>query len=86
MPSEQNTDMGDNVLLFREPLPHEVLDDCSKLLIANLRNSWAIQSELLARILSHTPRPSRYLAEFLEDAGNRYLDFAEVMSAASQIE
>lgn len=60
------------------------LDATSALLIKNIRNSLTIQSEMFRRILKTKPRPSVLLAELLEDAGNRYLDFSELVSAASK--
>ena len=59
------------------------LDAQSALLIENIRSTLKIQDEMFRRILGTTPRPSVLLAEVLEDAGNRYIDFSELVSAAS---
>lgn len=53
------------------------------LLIENIRNSLMIQAEMLRRIMETTPQPSFLLAELLEDAGNRYLDFSALVAIAS---
>jgi hypothetical protein len=60
------------------------LDQESALLIEHLRRSLMIQAETLRRILDSAPRPSILLAELLEDTGNRYLDYSELVSAASR--
>ena len=59
------------------------LDAQSALLIENIRSTLKIQDEMFRRILGTTARPSVLLAEVLEDAGNRYIDFSELVSAAS---
>jgi hypothetical protein len=59
------------------------LDMESASLIESIRRSMAIHAEMFCRILNATPRPSLLLAEALEDAGNRYLDFSESVSAAT---
>jgi len=41
---------------------------------------------MFRRILDGDPRPSLLLAEVLEDAGNRYIDFSEMVSAVSKDE
>ena len=41
---------------------------------------------MFRRLLEATPKPSILLAELLEDTGNRYIDFAERVSAAARIE
>lgn len=56
------------------------LDTQSFSLIENIRCSLAIQAEMFRRILETTPSPSALLAELLEDAGNRYIDFSEMVS------
>lgn len=53
------------------------------LLIEKIRNSLLIQAEMLRRIMDTKPLPSFLLAELLEDAGNRYLDFSELVAIAS---
>jgi hypothetical protein len=77
---------------MNEPLPtcqvflpdprEETLDEQSASLIDNIRASMTIQGEMFRRLLESTPHPSLVLAEFLEDTGNRYIDFAELVSAA----
>jgi hypothetical protein len=52
-------------------------------LIENIRSSLMIQAEMLRRILDTKPKPSLLLAELLEDAGNRYLDFSELVCVAA---
>lgn len=59
------------------------LDAHSTSLIENIRNSLMIQAEMFRRILDTKPRPTVLLAELLEDAGNRYLDFSELVAIAS---
>jgi hypothetical protein len=59
------------------------LDRQSARLVENIRSTLKIQNEMFRRILSSTPKPSVLLAEVLEDAGNRYIDFSELVSAAS---
>jgi len=64
--------------------PREVrLDPQSALLIENIRRTLKIQHEMFRRILGATSKPSALLAELLEDAGNRYIDFSELVSAAA---
>lgn len=60
------------------------LDEESASLIEHLRRSLTIQGEIFRRILDTTPRPSMLLAELLEDAGNRYMDFSDLVSTASR--
>jgi hypothetical protein len=57
------------------------LDEQSASLVEHIRNSLIIQAEMFRRILDCDPRPSLLLAEVLEDAGNRYIDFSEMVSA-----
>jgi hypothetical protein len=59
------------------------LDAQSASLIEHVRRSLAIQAEMFRRVLDTKPKPSVLLAELLEDAGNRYIDFSERVSAAS---
>jgi len=59
------------------------LDRQSALLIENIRHTLTIHAEMFRRILETTPRPSLMLAELLEDAGNRYIDFSELVCNAS---
>jgi len=60
---------------------HEsLLDTESTLLIENIHHTLTIHAEMFRRILETTPRPSLLLAELLEDTGNRYLDFSELVS------
>jgi hypothetical protein len=59
------------------------LDAQSALLIENIRSTLKIQNEMFRRILDAKPKPSVLLAELLEDIGNRYIDFSELVSAAS---
>jgi hypothetical protein len=59
------------------------LDAQSALLIENIRSTLKIQDEMFRRILGTRPKPSVLLAELLEDIGNRYIDFSELVSAAS---
>ncbi len=58
------------------------LDEQCGLLIKHIRRSVLIQAETLRRILDSAPHPSILLAELLEDIGNRYLDYSELVSAA----
>src|SRR4029077_5743432 len=46
-------------------------------LVEHIRTSLIIQAEMFRRILDGDPRPSLLLAEVLEDAGNRYIDFSK---------
>jgi hypothetical protein len=62
------------------------LDDDSVSLIRHIRRSLTIQAEMFRRILDTTPKPSILLAELLEDAGNRYLNYAALVSAACRDE
>jgi hypothetical protein len=77
---------GDAVL--QDALPadprEQSLDARSAQLIACIRCAIAIHSEMFAAILEATPQPSAFLAEFLEDAGNRYLDFSELVRPTHQ--
>ncbi len=57
-----------------------LLDLQSALLIENIRHTLTIHAEMFRRILETTPSPSLLLAELLEDTGNRYLDFSELVS------
>jgi len=59
------------------------LDTQSALLIENIRHTLTIHAEMFRRILEATPSPSLMLAEMLEDAGNRYIDFSELVCSAS---
>lgn len=59
------------------------LDAQSALLIENIRHTLTIHAEMFRRILETTPSPSLMLAELLEDAGNRYIDFSELVCCAS---
>jgi hypothetical protein len=59
-----------------------LLDLQSALLIENIRHTLTIHAEMFRRILETTPSPSLLLAELLEDAGKRYIDFSELVSAA----
>lgn len=43
-----------------------------------------IQAEMFRRILDSTPQPSILLAELLEETGNRYLDYSELVSDAAK--
>lgn len=52
-----------------------LLDRQSALLIEHIRQTLTIHAEMFRRILDSTSRPSLVLAELLEDAGNRYIDF-----------
>jgi hypothetical protein len=61
-----------------------LLDAQSASLIEHIRNSLSIQREMFRRILNTTPKPPIVLAELLEDAGNRYIDFSERVSTASR--
>ena len=73
-----------NVLLIG---PRETsLDAQSASLVEHIRTSLIIQAEMFRRILDGDPRPSLLLAEVLEDAGNRYIDFSEMVSAVSKDE
>jgi hypothetical protein len=58
------------------------LDAQSASLVEHIRTSLIIQAEMFRRILDGDPRPS----EVLEDAGNRYIDFSEMVSAMSKDE
>jgi len=60
------------------------LDTQSAALVEHIRRSLLVQNEMFHRILDTTPKLSAVLAELLEDAGNRYLDFSERASAASR--
>ena len=62
------------------------LDAQSASLVEHIRTSLIIQAEMFRRILDGDPRPSLLLAEVLEDAGNRYIDFSEMVSAMSKDE
>ena len=55
-------------------------------LVEHIRTSLIIQAEMFRRILDGDPRPSLLLAEVLEDAGNRYIDFSEMVSTMSKDE
>ena len=55
----------------------------SALLINNIRQALAIYAEMFSRILESTPNPSLLLAALLEDTGNRYLDFSELVLLAA---
>ena len=59
------------------------LDPQSARLIENIRSTLKIQNEMFRRILGTTRKSPGLLAELLEDAGNRYIDFSELVSAAS---
>ena len=59
------------------------LDAQSALLIENIRSTLKIQDEMFRRILGTRPKPSVLLAELLEDTGIRYIDFSELVTAAS---
>lgn len=52
------------------------------MLIENIRHTLTIHAEMFRRILETKPSPSLLLAELLEDAGKRYIDFSELVSAA----
>lgn len=58
------------------------LDAQSALLIENIRSTLK-KDEMFRRILGTRPKPSVLLAELLEDTGNRYIDFSELVTAAS---
>jgi hypothetical protein len=58
-------------------------DEESAPLIEHIRRSLMIQAEILRRILDSSPHPSILLAKLREDTGNRYLDYSELVSAAS---
>ena len=60
------------------------LDAQSASLVDHIRTSLTIQAEMFRRILDDDPRPSLLLAEVLEDAGNRYIDLSEMVSALSK--
>ncbi len=62
----------------------EALDAQSASLVDHIRTSLTIQAEMFRRILDDDPRPSLLLAEVLEDAGNRYIDLSEMVSALSK--
>jgi hypothetical protein len=75
--------MGKVVLIA----PREgALDAQSASLVDHIRTSLTIQAEMFRRILDGDPRPSLLLAEVLEDAGNRYIDLSEMVSALSKEE
>lgn len=59
-----------------------LLDLQSAMLIENIRHTLTIHAEMFRRILETKPSPSLLLAELLEDAGKRYIDFSELVSAA----
>ncbi len=59
------------------------LDSQSAVLIENIRHTLIIHAEMFRRILETTSSPSLALAELLEDAGNRYIDFSELLCSAS---
>ena len=59
------------------------LDAQSASFVEHIRTSLIIQAEMFRRILDGDPR---LLAEVLEDAGNRYIDFSEMVSAVSKDE
>jgi hypothetical protein len=65
-------------------LRETLLDSQSASLIEHIRRSLTIQAEMFRRILDSTSTPSVVLAELLEDTGNRYIDFSELVSAASR--
>jgi hypothetical protein len=69
---------------FRTDEP--ALDSQSVLLIENIRHTLTIHAEMFRRILETTSSPSLMLAELLEDAGNRYIDFSELLCNASMRE
>ncbi len=58
------------------------LDTQSTLLMEDIRRTLAIHGEMFRRILETIPNPSLLLAEMLEDTGNRYIDFSELVSEA----
>lgn len=64
----------------------DALDAQSASLVEHIRTSLIIQAEMFRRILDGDPQPSLLLAEVLEDAGNRYIDFSEMVSAMSKEE
>jgi hypothetical protein len=74
----------DNVLVIKTRA--DVLDAQSASLVEHIRTSLIIQAEMFRRILDGDPQPSLLLAEVLEDAGNRYIDFSEMVSAMSKDE
>jgi hypothetical protein len=78
-------DGADGELLPIDPR-ETLLDEQSAVLIEHIRRSLMIQAEMFRRLLEATPKPSILLAELLEDTGNRYIDFAERVSAAARIE
>lgn len=57
------------------------LDAASKTLLAEVRSALTIHHTLLTRLLDEAGKPTLILAEALEDAGNRYLDFADHVQA-----
>lgn len=59
------------------------LDTESQALVVDIRVALAIHHMLLTRLLDEAGRPTIVVAEALEDAGNRYLDFAEHVQAAA---
>jgi hypothetical protein len=65
-----------------DPRENSLDAQCSSL-IEDIRSSLMIQAEILRRILDTKPKPSLLLAELLEDAGNRYLDFSELVVIAA---
>lgn len=71
------------VLLIGPPR-EDVLDAQSASLVDHIRTSLTIQAEMFRRILDGDPQPSLLLAEVLEDAGNRYIDLSEMVSALSK--
>jgi hypothetical protein len=74
----------DNVLVIKTRA--DVLDAQSASLVEHIRTSLIIQAEMFRRILDGDPQPPLLLAEVLEDAGNRYIDFSEMVSAMSKDE
>lgn len=53
------------------------------ILLETIRHTLTIHAEMFRRILDSTSRPSFMLAELLEEAGNRYIDFSQLVSAAT---
>jgi hypothetical protein len=59
------------------------LDTSTVSLVEHIRQSLAIHAELFDRILQNSVTPSTLLAELLEDVGNRYIDFSELVGRGS---
>jgi hypothetical protein len=62
------------------------IDSQTAVLIENIRHTLTIHAEMFRRILETSSNSSLMLAELLEDAGNRYIDFSELLCSASMRE